>query len=63
MFVIILAIKGIATPLSVPQTHISVNALSDGMLNAYNTMNAIAALLFGGWVLHELNIRNIKHIP
>jgi len=30
------------------------------MLNAYNTMNAIAALLFGGWVLHELNIRNIK---
>jgi len=34
--------------------------LSDGMLNAYNTMNAIAALLFGGWVLHELNIRNIK---
>jgi len=28
-------------------------------LNAYNTMNAIAALLFGGWVLHELNIRNI----
>ncbi len=60
LFVIILVIKGVATPLSVPQAPSSVNALSDGMLNAYNTMNAIAALLFGGWVLHELNIRNIK---
>jgi LIVCS family branched-chain amino acid:cation transporter len=60
LFVIILVIRGIATPLSVSTTPGSLNALSDGMLNAYNTMNAIAALLFGGWVLHELNIRNIK---
>lgn len=60
LFVIILVIRGIATPLSVPKSPGSLNALSDGMLNAYNTMNAIAALLFGGWVLHELNIRNIK---
>jgi len=60
LFVIILAVKGIATPLSIPKSPGSLNALSDGMLNAYNTMNAIAALLFGGWVLHELNIRNIK---
>lgn len=60
LFVVILVIKGIATPLSVPKSPGSLNALSDGMLNAYNTMNAIAALLFGGWVLHELNIRNIK---
>jgi len=60
LFVIILAVKGVATPLSIPKSPGSLNALSDGMLNAYNTMNAIAALLFGGWVLHELNIRNIK---
>jgi len=60
LFVIILAVKGVATPLSVPKSPGSLNALSDGLLNAYNTMNAIAALLFGGWVLHELNIRNIK---
>jgi len=60
LFVIILVIKGIATPLSVPKSPGSLNVLSDGMLNAYNTMNAIAALLFGGWVLHELKIRNIK---
>jgi len=60
LFVIILAVKGIATPLSTPQAPSSTNILSTGMLEAYNTMNAIAALLFGGWVLHELNIRNIK---
>jgi len=60
LFVVVLVIKGVATPLSVPKSPGSLNALSDGMLNAYNTMNAIAALLFGGWVLHELNIRNIK---
>jgi len=60
LFVIILVIKGVATPLSVPKSPGSLNPLSDGMLNAYNTMNAIAALLFGGWVLHELKIRNIK---
>ena len=60
LFVIILAVKGVASPLSIPKSPGSLNALSDGMLNAYNTMNAIAALLFGGWVLHELNIRNIK---
>ena len=60
LFVIILAVKGIATPLSAPQAPISTNILSTGMLEAYNTMNAIAALLFGGWVLHELSIRNIK---
>ena len=60
LFVIILAVKGIATPLSAPQAPSSTNILSTGMLEAYNTMNAIAALLFGGWVLHELSIRNIK---
>jgi LIVCS family branched-chain amino acid:cation transporter len=59
IFVIILAVKGIATPLSKPQPMSDISPLKDGMLNAYNTMNAIAALLFGGWILHELNIRNI----
>ena len=59
LFVLILAVKGIATPLSSLQDPGEVAPLKDGMLNAYNTMNAIAALLFGGWVLHELNIRNI----
>jgi branched-chain amino acid:cation transporter, LIVCS family len=60
LFVVILVIKGIATPLAAPQAPILPNVLSTGMLEAYNTMNAIAALLFGGWVLHELSIRNIK---
>ncbi len=60
LFVVILVIKGIATPLAAPQAPESTNILSTGMLEAYNTMNAIAALLFGGWVLHELSIRKIK---
>lgn len=59
IFVIILAVRGIADPLAAPQG-VSESPLKDGMLNAYNTMNAIAALLFGGWVLHELSIRNIE---
>ncbi|WP_321990945.1 branched-chain amino acid transport system II carrier protein [Marispirochaeta aestuarii] len=58
LFVVILAVKGIFTPLQAPQGSAPA-PLKEGMLNAYNTMNAIAALLFGGWVLHELNIRNI----
>lgn len=60
LFVVILVIKGIASPLAAPQAPELPNVLSTGMLEAYNTMNAIAALLFGGWVLHELSIRNIK---
>ena len=60
IFVLILAFRGIVSPLSAPQSPGSPTALKDGMLNAYNTMNAIAALLFGGWVLHELKIRNIE---
>ena len=59
LFVVILAVKGLATPLASPQSVADISPLKDGMLNAYNTMNAIAALLFGGWVLHELNMRNI----
>lgn len=59
LFVILLVGKGIATPLAAPEGAGSGTALKDGMLNAYNTMNAIAALLFGGWVLHELEMRQI----
>ncbi len=59
LFVILLVGKGIASPLAQPVSPGSETALKDGMLNAYNTMNAIAALLFGGWVLHELEMREI----
>ena len=59
IFVVILAVKGIATPLSSPAEVSDIQPLKKGMVEAYNTMNAIAALLFGGWVLHELSIRNI----
>ena len=60
LFVVILVFKGVASPLSVPHSPGTETALKDGMLNAYNTMNAIAALLFGGWVLRELKMRGVS---
>lgn len=60
LFVVILVFKGVASPLSAPHSPGTETALKDGMLNAYNTMNAIAALLFGGWVLRELKMRGVS---
>ena len=59
LFVVILVVKGIVSPLSSSAAAGCDTPLKDGMLNAYNTMNAIAALLFGGWILHELKMRDI----
>ena len=59
IFVVLLVGKGMMSPLGSPVEPGSATALKEGMLNAYNTMNAIAALLFGGWVLHELKMRGI----
>jgi len=60
LFIIILAIKGILTPLSpVPSTG-SATAFADGVLNAYNTMNALGAAIFGLWLLNELKLRRIE---
>ncbi|MDD4649014.1 MAG: branched-chain amino acid transport system II carrier protein [Desulfoplanes sp.] len=62
LFVLILVVKGIADPLATPGISGCATPLKDGMLNAYNTMNAIGALLFGGWILHELKMRHIADI-
>ncbi|HQG15705.1 MAG TPA: branched-chain amino acid transport system II carrier protein [Rectinema sp.] len=60
VFMIILVIKGILTPLSsVPSTG-SPSAFSDGILNGYNTMNALGALIFGIWIINELKRRGIE---
>ena len=59
LFVVLLVGKGIMSPLGTAVEPGAEGALKEGMLNAYNTMNAIAALLFGGWVLHELKMRGI----
>ncbi|MBN2395221.1 MAG: branched-chain amino acid transport system II carrier protein [Candidatus Atribacteria bacterium] len=60
IFMIILVIKGIATPLASPVTPGSPTAFTDGILNGYNTMNALGAALFGLWLINELNMRGLK---
>ena len=60
VFVVILVAKGVAGPLSGAPATGAPTPLKDGMLNAYNTMNAIGALLFGGWIIHELKMRNLS---
>ncbi|MDX9801211.1 MAG: branched-chain amino acid transport system II carrier protein [Spirochaetia bacterium] len=58
-FVVILLLRGIFSPgAPAPSTGMA-NAVGGGMLNGYNTMNAIAAFLFGGWILNELSLRNV----
>ena len=59
VFMAILIIKGIVSPIGpVPATGCE-NPLADGVINGYNTMNALGAALFGGWVLKELHMRGI----
>ncbi len=59
VFMAVLIIKGVVAPIaSVPPTG-SENPLADGVLNGYNTMNALGAALFGGWILKELAIRGV----
>jgi len=60
IFMIILVIKGVFAPLaSVPPTGVP-SAFSDGILNGYNTMNALGALIFGIWIVNELKRRGIE---
>lgn len=60
VFMAVLIIKGIVSPVgSVPATG-SENPLADGVLNGYNTMNALGAALFGGWILKELALRGVE---
>ena len=60
IFMIILVIKGVFAPLaSVPPTG-APSAFSDGILNGYNTMNALGALIFGIWIVNELKRRGIE---
>ena len=59
IFMALLIVKGIFSPIAaVPETG-SESPLAEGILNGYNTMNALGAALFGGWVLKEFSIRGI----
>jgi len=60
LFIIIVYVKGIATPISTPIDMGLKSPFSHGFTYAYNTMNAIGAALFGGWMLIELSRREIE---
>jgi LIVCS family branched-chain amino acid:cation transporter len=59
VFMAVLIIKGVVAPIAAVPATGSENPLADGVLNGYNTMNALGAALFGGWILKELAIRGI----
>jgi len=62
VFMIILVIKGMFTPLSVVASTGSPTAFSDGIINGYNTMNALGASIFGIWIINELQRRGIEDV-
>ncbi|MBN2051433.1 MAG: branched-chain amino acid transport system II carrier protein [Spirochaetales bacterium] len=60
IFMVILIIKGIFTPLAKVPPVGSSTGFSDGILNGYNTMNALGASIFGLWIINELKMRGLK---
>lgn len=60
LFILVVFIAGIIHPLSSPIEPGSPTALADGVLNAYNTMNGLAAALMGLWIMNEFRRRGIK---
>jgi LIVCS family branched-chain amino acid:cation transporter len=60
LFIVIVYVKGIATPISTLIETGLRYPFFHGFTYAYNTMNAIGAALFGGWMLIELRQREIE---
>ena len=62
VFIVAIAIKGIVTPISMPvaSTVTSKAAFGVGFNFGYNTMNAIAAVLMGGWILNVFSLKGIQ---
>lgn len=60
VFMLILVLRGVLGPLAaVPGTG-SASGFSDGILNGYNTMNALGASIFGIWIINELTRRGLE---
>lgn len=60
VFMFILIVKGIVSPIATLPDYKLGNALTEGILEGYNTMNAMGAALMGGWILKELSMRGVK---
>jgi LIVCS family branched-chain amino acid:cation transporter len=63
LFILVLVVRGIVAPNAGVSTAGMKNALGGGLLNGYNTMNALAAFLLGGWILNELSLRKVNDRP
>jgi len=63
VFILVLLVRGVVAPnAAVPAAGMK-NAIGGGLLNGYNTMNALAAFLLGGWILNELSLRKVEDKP
>lgn len=60
VFMFILIIKGIVSPIASLPDYSLASPLTEGILEGYNTMNAMGAALMGGWILKELSMRGVK---
>jgi branched-chain amino acid:cation transporter, LIVCS family len=63
LFILILLVVGVVSPNGKVAAEGMKNAIGGGMLNGYNTMNALAAFLLGGWILNELKLRKVEDKP
>jgi LIVCS family branched-chain amino acid:cation transporter len=61
LFIGAIAVKGILTPIAMPvaSTVTTKAAFGVGFNFGYNTMNAIAAVLMGGWILNVFTLQGI----
>lgn len=61
LFIGAISVKGIVTPIAAPvaSTVTTQAAFGVGFNFGYNTMNAIAAVLMGGWILNVFSLRGI----
>lgn len=59
-FMFILVIKGIVSPIASLPDYSLASPLTEGILEGYNTMNAMGAALMGGWILKELSMRGVE---
>ncbi|GAA0180586.1 branched-chain amino acid transport system II carrier protein [Clostridium sediminicola] len=51
---LIIIVKGIISPLGAPLTEMSINPFSKGFTEGYQTMDALASLVFGGVILSAI---------
>lgn len=60
ILVFIIIIKGVSSPLGTPVTEMKINPFSKGFSEGYQTMDALASLLFGGVILNSIVAKGYK---